>query len=553
MTPVARDRRHVLGLSVALVLLVIGAMLAAHYSPEPREQMIPRHLENAHFDPPPPAPPAGQFVSTLWEDLWGQTGETFWHAMVPNQAGVLWIALAVMLTVAFDYARPRNPRNFELLALLTLGFLLFNIMRFFDLLGDRTYFWVMDLVFTGIVAVSLALLALAVWRVRHPHTAPWEPNLAARPLMLLAILLLTMNVVTGLASPPDDAGFYTNLGAQRLRERGKFPYGDPLLTNSAGAGYGPLLYLGHLPFQFMLDPKPLNTSQPTRAELEAGATYYLPPPLASKLTTVSFHLIGVASLVTIGLTLATPSVAWGMAAIYCGSAYVMGVGGPRETIGGMTFISHIAPPAISMLAFAFLARPMAAGVLLVAASATVFFPAFFFPAWLGFYWDRRQSALRFVGGCMIAAVVLGVPVVMMSTALEGHSLIGTVIRESVGHHQGTDTYGLSTFGFWGQRGGIRDWFREPFIEGQFTTSPMFLITIGFSSAMFFLARKTTPAQLALITATIGIIAQWSKIHGTGVYVNWYYPFLLIGLLCSARPAFTKRPSGTTARHDELPK
>ena len=553
MTPVARDRRHVLGLSVALVLLVIGAMLAAHYSPEPREQMIPRHLENAHFDPPPPAPPTGQFVSTLWKDLWGPAGETFWHAMVPNQAGVLWIALAVMLTVAFDYARPRNPRNFELLALLTLGFLLFNIMRFFDLLGDRTYFWVMDLVFTGIVAVSLALLALAVWRVRHPHTAPWEPNLAARPLMVLAILLLTMNVVTGLASPPDDAGFYTNLGAQRLRERGKFPYGDPLLTNSAGAGYGPLLYLGHLPFQFMLDPKPLNTSQPTRAELEAGATYYLPPPLASKLTTVSFHLIGVASLVTIGLTLATPSVAWGMAAIYCGSAYVMGVGGPRETIGGMTFISHIAPPAISMLAFAFLARPMAAGVLLVAASATVFFPAFFFPAWLGFYWDRRQSALRFVGGCMIAAVVLGVPVVMMSTALEGHSLIGTVIRESVGHHQGTDTYGLSTFGFWGQRGGIRDWFREPFIEGQFTTSPMFLITIGFSSAMFFLARKTTPAQLALITATIGIIAQWSKIHGTGVYVNWYYPFLLIGLLCSARPAFTKRPSGTTARHDELPK
>ncbi|HEX8028240.1 MAG TPA: hypothetical protein VF491_07265 [Vicinamibacterales bacterium] len=531
---VARDNRHIIALAVSLVVLIAGAIMAAHYSPEPREQMIPRHLENAHFDPPPPAPPTGQFVSTLWKDLWGPTGETFWRAMVPNQAGVLWIALAVMLTVAFDYARPRGARNFELMALLSLGFLLFNIMRFFELLGDATYFWVMDLVFTGIVAVSLSLIVLAVWRVRHPHATPWEPNLPAAPLRALAILLLAMNVVTGLASPPDDAGFYTNLGAQRLRERGKFPYGDPLLTNSAGAGYGPLLYLGHLPFQFMLDPKPLNTAQPTRAELGAGATYYLPPPLASKLTTVTFHLIGVASLVTIGLTLATPSVAWGMAALYCGSAYVMGVGGPRETIGGMTFISHIAPPAISMLAFAFLARPMAAGILLVAASATVFFPALFFPAWLGYYWDRRKSAMQFVAGCVIAAVVLGVPVVLMSQALEGHSLIGTVIRESVGHHQGTDTYGLSTFGFWGQRGGIRDWFREPFVAGQFTTSPMFLITIGFASAMFFLARKTSPWQLALITATIGIIAQWSKIHGTGVYVNWYYPFLLIGLLCGAR-------------------
>jgi hypothetical protein len=70
--------------------------------------------------------------------------------------------------------------------------------------------------------------------------------------------------------------------------------------------------------------------------------------------------------------------------------------------------------------------------------------------------------------------------------------------------------------------------------------------------MFFVARRTTPAQLALITATIGIIAQWSKIHGTGVYVNWYYPFLLIGLLCSRsspEPAAGKLP----AEHEDLPK
>ena len=529
------NRRHVVPLAIALLAVIAAAILIARAYPAPREQMIMRHLENAHFDAPPPAPSAGQFVPTVWRDLWSDSGEAFWRAMVPNQAGVLWIALAVMIVVAFDFAKPGNARNFELLLLLSLGFLLFNVMRFFDLLGDPTYFRVMDLVFTGIVAVSLSLIALAIWRVRRPHASPWQPNLSARPLMALAILLLSMNVVTGLATPPDDAGFYTNLGAQRLRERGRFPYGDPLLTNSAGAGYGPLLYLAHLPFQFMLDPSPLNSSEPSRADLEAGAHYLLPPPLASKLTVITFHVIGFAALVAIGLQLSSPAVAWALAALYCGSAYVMGVGGPRETIGGMTFISHIAPPAASMLAFAFLARPLAAGALLVMASATVFFPALFFPAWLGYYWDRRSDAMRFVGGCTLAAVVLGVPVVLMSQAIEGHSLLGTVVRESVGHHQGTDTYGLSTFGFWGQRGGIRDWFREPFVAGQFTTSPMFLITIGFAAGMFFVARRTAAWQLALITATIGIIAQWSKIHGTGVYVNWYYPFLLIGLLCSARP------------------
>src|SRR5436190_11931710 len=255
-------RRHVIAIGCAILAIVAGAILISHAHPAPRETMIPRHLENASFNPPPQAPPAAQFVKTLWTDLWGDAGENFWRAMVPNQAGVLWIAVAVMLVVAFNFARPNSPRNFELIALLAPGFLLFNIMWFFNLLEDPTYFWLMDLVFTGIVAVSLALIVIAIYRVRQPHVSPWQPNLPVRPLMTLAILLLSMNVVTGLASPPDDAGFYTNLGAQRLRERHKFPYGDPLLTNSAGAGYGPLLYLAHLPFQFMLDPTALNATQP---------------------------------------------------------------------------------------------------------------------------------------------------------------------------------------------------------------------------------------------------------------------------------------------------
>jgi hypothetical protein len=190
-----------------------------------------------------------------------------------------------------------------------------------------------------------------------------------------------------------------------------------------------------------------------------------------------------------------------------------------------------------------LSRPRAAGALLVAASATVFYPVLFFPAWLGFYWDRRADAVKFVAGCAIAALVIGVPVVALSQAIEGHSVIGTVVKESVGHHQGTDTYGLSTFGFWGQREGLRAWLREPLIAGQFTTSPMFAATIGGAAAMFFLARKRSMSQLALITGAVGILAQWSKIHGTGVYVNWYYPFFLIGLFAS-RP--TSGRAGTSA-------
>ena len=512
-----------------LVLMVVSIRLA----PTEREVMIPRHLENAFFHPPPPSPGVSASLSTVWTDLMGRRNTQWLDAMLPTQSSVLLISLIVMLVVAFNWAQPVSMRNLKLLALLVIGFLLFNVMRFFALLGDPVYFHVMDAVFIGVMTISLSLIGLAIWQVRHTPTTAWRPNLPAGALVTLTVLLFILNVFIGIAKPPDDAGFYTNLGAQRLRERGRFPYGDPLLSNSAGAGYGPILYLGHLPFQFLLNPEPINHTQPTRTDLEAGAEYFLPPPLASQLTVVSFHLLGLISLVLIGRQLAGPQVAWGIAALYCGSAYVMGVGGPRETIGGMTFISHIAPAAVALLAFSALARPFAAGALLVAAAATVFYPVLFFPAWLGHYWDRRQSAWRFVGGCTLAAVLIGVPVLARSQPIEGRGLLGTVVRESVGHHQGTDTYGQSTFGFWGQRGGVRDLFSQPLVAGQFTTSPMFLITIGYALGAFFLARKSTPQQLALVTATLAIVAQLSKVHGTGVYVNWYYPFLLIGFLASA--------------------
>src|SRR6478735_5374999 len=528
------NQTYVRTFAIVIAVFLIGAFIAIEQSSPVRDRMTLRHLENATFQPPPPAPGTLTIVKTVWTDFWSDAGAETRHAFLPSQAGVLLIAVVVALMVAFDFQRPASARNLELIILLSLGFLLFNVMRFFELLNNPVYFHVMDWVFTGIVVVSLTLVGVAVWRAMRPHALTWRPNLPARALMTLTILLLGVNVMIGVLTPPDDAGFYTNLGAQRLRERGKFPYGDPLLTNSAGAGYGPLLYLAHLPYQFLLNPAPENKSQPTRADLAAGAEYFLPPTLATQLTTVTFHLLGVAAIVAIGWQMAGAEVGWALGALYCSSAYVMGVGGPRESIGGMTFISHIAPPAVSMLAFLMLSRPLAAGALLVAASATVFYPVLFFPAWLGFYWHRRADAVKFVTGCAIAALVIGIPVVALSQAIEGHSVIGTVVKESVGHHQGTDTYGLSTFGFWGQREGLRAWLREPLIAGQFTTSPMFAATIGGAAAMFFLARNRSMSQLALITGAIGILAQWSKIHGTGVYVNWYYPFFLIGLF-AARP------------------
>jgi hypothetical protein len=526
-------------LAAAGALVIAGLFVSIVFWPADRTGgvLIPRHLQNAVFEPPPPLAPPGRVLAQVWTDL---TQPATFQSLLPNQGGTVWLAIIVALVVAFNFRKPWHPRNVELLALLALGGLLFNIMRFFDYLIDPIYFRVMDWVFGGIVAVCLFLLFRAIWRVRRPHATPWRPNLGRRPIAALACLLLGLNLLTALAAPPDDAGFYTNLGAQRLRERGMFPYGDPLLSNSAGAGYGPVLYLAHLPYQWLLNPRPLNDAAFDRADLAGSGVYHLPPPLATQLTTVTFHLIGVFALVAIGSRLANRRVGWGLAALYCGSVYVMGIGGHRELIGGMTFISHIAPAAVSLLAFAALARPLLAGMLLVAAAATTFYPVLFAPAWIGYYWDDRAALKRFMAGLVICGLAIGGPVLALSQPVEGRGLIGTVVHESVGHHQGGDTYGLSPFGFWGLRDDARQVVREPLFGGHFATSPMFLMTGLLACLSFVLARRASPQQLALLTAALAIAAQVSKIHATAVYVTWFYPFLLIGFFTSGY-SFVPRP------------
>jgi hypothetical protein len=204
----------------------------------------------------------------------------------------------------------------------------------------------------------------------------------------------------------------------------------------------------------------------------------------------------------------------------------------------MTFASHIAPAAVTLLAFAALPRPWLSGALLATATWTLFYPAFFFPAWAGYYWTSRSKLIAFVGGFSIAALVIGVPVLLRSQPIEGRGLIGTILHETQGHQQDPNAYGSSPFGFWGQRGGIRAVLRDPIVAGQPNTAPAFLMFAAFVVAAFFFARGRTELQLALLTGALAIGSQLWKIHGTGVYVTWYYGFLLLGFLGHQGPGLT---------------
>jgi len=514
--------------AVALVVAALGVIAFTELRPAERL----REVYTPTYRHVPAAPPVRITLAHLWRDLRSPGGQAFLQRTLPNQAGVLWLSLIVALLVAFDFDNLANPRNVDLLAIQAIGICLFEIIRFLRLLQDPVYVALMDWVFSVLFALNVFLFGRALWRIRHPAPGVWTPSLGVRPLMAVACVLVVCDVTAALVREPDDVGFFVNLGAQRLRERGALPYGDPLLTGSPGAAYGPLLYLAHLPFQYALSPARVNADSPDLPPLGANATYNVPQPLATKLCTVAFHLVGVAALFVIGYQLRSKQIGWALVALYASSAFVLGVGGDDYYIGGMTYISHIAPTAMTLVAFSLLRTPAAAGVALAAAAGIGFYPAFMAPAWLGHYWDRPRSRWSFAAGFIGAAIAIAVPVLLMSRPVAGHGLVGTILSDTFGHHTDPRHYGFSPFSFWGQRQGIRGWFIHPLVGESSVTTPLFLAFVSGTIVSFWIARRTRAHELALLVGAIAIAASLQKIHPTGTYVAWAYPFLTVGFFAA---------------------
>jgi hypothetical protein len=476
----------------------------------------------------PDAAAPGATVRTLIDDLRSPRGRLFLDAIAPSESGALWLSLAVALVVGFDFTRPRSPRNFDLLLILLPGVLFYHSMGFFATLQQPAYLRLLDWVFCAVFVANLALVARAIQRAQAPLADPWQPSLPVRPLIALAVLLLSLDVVIALVRPPDDAGYFVNLGAQRLRERGLLPYGDPLLDGSPGAAYGPLMYLAHVPFQWLIDPWVSNAVSPDLPALSEHGSYLVPSDLATKACTIAFHLVGVLALWVAARRLAGERAAWGVVALYCGSLAVLGVGGDVDQVTGMSFVSHIAPASAVLIALALAPRPAGAGVALGIGAGLGFYPAFMAPAWIGHYWRDRRQLMWFLMGFAATGVVVMAMVVLLSRAAPGRTLIGTFLWDTFGHHTDPSGYGRSPFGFWGQRGPVRSWFMQPLAGGSGFTSPAFLIFVGFNVWMFFVTRRRSVAALALASAAVAVGATLIKIHPTGSYLAWFYPLLLVG-------------------------
>ena len=477
--------------------------------------------------------PAGESLRALDARLREDPRLSIIRQVLPDQAGVLWIALLVFLVVGFDYARPWSPRNIDLLIVQVIGWCLIGSL---DLLVtvtrryDATYYGLIRLMFTAVTGLSAVLMARMVWRSTRPDNWTWTSAIDVRILAALAAFTVSLALALPFLRPTEDASYFTNLGGQRLRERGLLPYGDPMLTNTPGAGYAPLMYAAQASMQFVL-MQPTNNPSPDLPQLGEHSTYMEPSPISSQMLLAGFQLLAAWALFRIGQRSGSDSLGLALAALYCGSVGVLGVGGSGDQIGGMTFVSHIVPASVTLVAFRYLDQPVAAGALLAAAAAFGFYPAFIFPTWLGYYWgDSRKAAWQFVVGFGLVSLAVGIWVLLASRPADGLGLVATIVRDTLGHQTDPLVYGRTPFGFWGQQTGVWRWLIQPMAGESAMLSPFFLLYCAFLVATAIRARNVGLVGLAMLTSAVALGASIWKIHATAAYLAWYYPFLLIGAL-----------------------
>ena len=134
----------------------------------------------------------------------------------------------------------------------------------------------------------------------------------------------------------------------------------------------------------------------------------------------------------------------------------------------------------------------------------------------------------------------------MTQSPENQSAFKAIYESTIGHQEAKDAYGSSTFSFWGTHPRLALFWQEPFIEGIYLLKPSFMLFVLFIIATFFMSRGRSVTQFAFLTAAVAIAAQLWKSHAGGTYVEWYYPFFLIGLLASP-----KIPTNTSNIHQNL--
>ena len=475
-----------------------------------------------------------------FEDLIAKTIVRF----APAQSGALWIGILLLTVIAGDFKNICSRRNAILIMLLLPAFPLMDIMLWESRLlrAHPTTNWLLGFSFSVLFTFTALISATALYFAFRKPDLNMSLNLPNRGLKILLLIVVITNIIVVLGKKADDAGTYTSLGAQRWMETGTMPYGDPLLRGpdapafGAAATYGPLLYVAHIPFHLLFGP-PWNS--PDIAP-KKDKEYQWPNQYITKLTCLVFQLLALYALIEIGRRYADENIGLAMAALYASSPYVLGLGSGDQLasglITGLPFISHIAPPAMILFALLFLERrPVVAGIMLAGGAGVLFWPVFLFPLFFGWcFWQQRADVARFTAGFAGAGAVIAIMVIYFTGSIGDQGPIDLLLTSTLEHQEGFSSreYGGSKFSFWGTHPDSAAFWQQPLFGNTSVFKPSFILYATLSAFAFVLVRGRNIAQLAFLIAALASAIQLWKTHAGGTYVEWYLPFLLVGIFCS---------------------
>ncbi|MHB1425127.1 MAG: hypothetical protein ACYC3I_18300, partial [Gemmataceae bacterium] len=422
------------------------------------------------------------------------TSSIFFEIELPN--ATTWFYFSALLAVAlfFKFNRLLSIRNSDVLTLYLPmpGFLLMNgVSPFWG------YLW--------LLAASGYFLLRCLFDLTLVRRPALSPNLNFGGLVWLAGALFVSLIAVAVRHPNDSAS------SREAWEQGR---AKPAKPRDTGAG----------------------AIEPVRRQVEKVIFEQTPPEVDQKSVelwverglTVLCHLSIAVGMILIGWRHFEDLHA-GMAAatfyLLLPYTYLLM---PRSALDVGRW-DHAWPMALMIWMVLFYRRPTLAGVFLGLAAGTVFFPAFVFPLWLNFYFNRgaRRFALAFVlsaGSCLaIIGFILWLTGASPPSLLSGWKLSSWFPWRPPDADMGGVWQGSSSH--WAYR------------------LPIFLAYVAFVvTTTFWPSPKNLAHVLALTTALLLGLQFWYADQG-GIYVLWYLPLLLLLVFRPNLSACQPQPPG----------
>jgi hypothetical protein len=333
--------------------------------------------------------------------------------------------------------------------------------------------------------VLVYFLGRCLWiglRGRGEGVRPVWPTLS---LLLVALLLVGFRVGLNLAdSGAIDVGYAGVVGADRIA------HGEPIYDNlpndiSDGDTYGPVNYLGYLPFE--------------RIWPWSGSWDDLP---AAHAAAIVFDLATFVFLVFLGLRIRPGPEGDRLAAVlafgwasYPYTAYVL------ESNSNDSLVAMLLVATLLMLA-----RPLARGATVALATWAKFVAAPLAPMLLTYERRFRPAALFAAGFALVTVAVLLWPAIDPG--------LKTFYDRTIASQAGRE----SPFSIWGQ---------VPSLEPLRVA--LLLATGALAVLLAFVPRHKSLTQLAALGAGVMIALQLTLHHWFYLYIVWFYPLLLVAI------------------------